>query len=360
MLISFWGVLGKWADVCLEHIASQTPNLISSIKLGVDLRPEQDNDVAILRGKYPLITYKQYEDALASIRASKILPDVFLVMTLSDSHVRVIEDLLDALPATASVLILCEKPLDVSSKAVERLLNRDLNEKPGVVIRCIDHYLLKPGFRALKRLLRGELEQITPLREVRFRMDEAGLRGASIANLLTGGILLDHATHGWAMIKGLLDLDDFFIGKTLLARCSQAGQVPNHVETAAITPFKVQSTVWGDISGEVAVSKLTIDRKELLLIGDKATIRLNIQTGEIDRLTKEGELSQRIWVPNEAQASEKLDPYPFLISEILAKRAETSTLTLQEGGLIFRLCRVSKILSEWIAPYNNGDILTNH
>lgn len=358
MLISFWGVLGKWAGVCLKQIASQTPNLISSIKLGVDLRPEQDNDVVILRGRYPLIAYKEYEDALRSIRTGEIIPDVFLVMTLSDSHVRVIEDLLDALPAKASVLILCEKPLDVSFEAVERLLNRDPNQNPGVVIRCIDHYLLKPGFRALKRLLRGELEQITPLREVRFRMDEAGLRGASIANLLTGGILLDHATHGWAMIKVLLNLDDFFIGKTRLARCLQAGQVPNHVETAAITPFKVQSTVWGEISGEVAVSKLTIDRKELLLIGDEATIRLNIQTGEIDRLTREGEWFQRIWDPEEAQASEKLDPYPFLISEILAERVEMSTLTLQEGGLIFQLCRVSKILAGWDNPYNDGDILT--
>jgi predicted dehydrogenase len=322
--------------------------------LGVDLKSEQEAS-ALLR-QYPFVNYKRHDEALKAIRVGEIQPpEVILVVTDSNTHVQVILDILDALPKDACVLILAEKPLDVSLRRVKRLLKRLKNFNGRVKIRCIDHYLLKAGFRALRRRLPELLAQIEPLRYVTFEMHEAGLVGAGLKNLINGGIIFDHPPHGWAMLKRLLSVEKFSLGTTVRARCAEAPDaLPRDVETAAITPFHAV-TKWGEINGRVAVSKLTVDDKQLLLIGDKGTIRLDIRANEIDLLTNGH--STPIWGPQKARReSETLDAYPYLIQEILGGRAEEEcTLMLAEGAQVVQLCEQSRNNSKWFPPYPAGE-----
>lgn len=322
--------------------------------LAVDLISEQQA-AETLQKDYPFVDYNQYGDALAAIRSGKIQPEVILVMTYSHTHVEVILEILDGLPPNASVLI--EKPLDVSSKQVEKLLKRHQEDRR---IRCIDHYLTKPGYRALLRLRSELLPEIAPLHEVQFDMHEAGRRGAGIENLVTGGVVLDHAPHGWAMIFWLLSIKDkeLVLRTTVRARCLQVpDKLPENVETAAITRFSAQ-TEWGKINGRLAVSKLTVDHKALLLIGEGGSIRLNIQTGKIDRLSNDKlPTVTPIWSPQDAHDfSETLEAYPYLVSAILSGQAENWTLPLDRGAQIVQLCEESRNGSKWLKPYQEGEI----
>ncbi len=306
--IGSWGILGRCAGKeYLPGFAAQGDVSPDINLLGVDVKPAQE--VSVLLEQYPFINYKRHDEALRAIRTGEIQPpEVILIVTDSSTHVQVILDILDALPKDACVLILVEKPLDVSLRRIKRLLKRLKNFNGRVKIRCIDHYLLKPGFRALKRMLPELLPQIEPLRYVTFEMHEAGLVGAGLKNLINGGIIFDHPPHGWGMLNRLLSIEKFSLGTTVRARCAEAPDaLPRDVETAAITPFHA-ITKWGEINGRVAVSKLTADDKQLVIAGDQGTIRLDIRGNEIDLLTN-GQ-STPIWGPQKARrASETLDAY---------------------------------------------------
>jgi predicted dehydrogenase len=320
--------------------------------LAVDLKSNQEAQ-GILQ-QYPFNDYEQYDEFLAKISTGDIQPEVILVVTYSSNHVDVIMQLLDVLPTDAQTLILCEKPLDISIFRVEQLLKRVETLDKEVTIRCIDHYLLKPGFRALKQALPEFLPQIAPLRSAQFDMHEAGLTGAGLKNLITGGVIFDHAPHGWAPVKKGLSIEEFSLGETIRARCKIAPkEIPQDVETAAITPFDTV-TKWGAINGQVAVSKLTVNDKRLQFLGDKGTIRLDIRANEIELLTNGH--STPIWAAQKAQReSETLDAYPYLVQEILYGRSENCTLTLAEGAQVVKLCEQSRNNSKWFAPYAEGE-----